>query len=127
LQTKYKFWISFVLDISHSEKNSSNYIINAPKPLCNKYSLFFSDFKPFLNFSKYFRQVFKYQNSWIFVQWEPNFSRRTERRMYGYTKSPMLVLSFRSLVNASKERYNEYVGRNKWPRYTVVLFTCRHQ
>ena len=52
LQTKYMFWNSFVLGFSHSEKNSSNYIINEPTPLCNKYSLFFSGFKPFLNFSK---------------------------------------------------------------------------
>jgi len=64
-----------------------------------------------------FRQVFKIQNSRIFAQWEPTFSRRTEEKMDGYTELTKLIPSFRSHLNVSKNRYNEYGGWKYWPRY----------
>jgi len=55
------------------------------------------------------------------------FFQADRKKDVSYTKPTKILLSFRSLVNASKDRNNENVGRNKWPRYTVVLFTCRQQ
>ena len=70
---------------------------------------------------------FQIQNSRIFAQWEPTFSRRTEEGTDGNTESTKIIPSFRSPLNVSKDRYNEYVGTKNWPRYVGVLFTCRHQ
>jgi hypothetical protein len=63
-----------------------------------KYALFLSDFKETWNFSTVFRNIFKYQNSWKSVQWEPSRSMRTDRRTDGRTKK-------------RKDRYEEVNSR----------------
>jgi len=53
-------------------------IINYIGP-CVKYQLFLSDFNSeTCHFSTFCKKTFKYQISWKSVQWEPNYSMRTD-------------------------------------------------
>jgi len=50
-------------------------------------------------FSKYFRKIFKYHISLLFLQWEPRYSVRTERK----TDMTKLIVHFFNSANVHKE------------------------
>jgi len=82
---KYKmcldFYTRFILNSSHSERNSARYCYECTYciNLHVKYPIFWSDFNYTWNFSTYFWKTFKYQILWKSVQWEQSCSMRTDR------------------------------------------------
>jgi hypothetical protein len=66
-------------------RTERNIIIDAPRLLCNKYSLFFSHFKPFLNFLKIFStnfQISKLMNIRLFGAEFFQAGRKKDVRIY---------------------------------------------
>jgi hypothetical protein len=78
----------FVWNISLSKKKW------ARNGLHVKYTLLLPDFNGTLNFSTYFRKMFKYQLSWQSVQWGPSCYVRTSRQT--------LIVTIRNIANAPK-------------------------
>ena len=74
----------FVWNISHPKKKWARYNKKVYIRLHVKYPLFLSDFNENLIFLTHFRQVLKYQISWISIQWSQVVSCRwMDRQMSG--------------------------------------------
>jgi len=84
-----------------------------------KYPLFVWDFNETWITSTEFRKILKYQISWIFVQWEPSRSVRTDER----TDGTKLIVAFRNFANAPKNgELDSYRRENLRTHKSAIIF-----
>ena len=69
-----------------------------------KYPLFLSDFNETWILQTDFRNILKYQISLKSVQWEPNYSMRTDRKTDIMADMTKLIVAFSNFANAPKNR-----------------------
>jgi hypothetical protein len=84
-----------------------------------KYPLFMSDFHDTRIFSKYFRNILKYQISWKSVECEPSCSVRTD----GQADRTKLTAAFRNFEPASKGEGAESEQKHIFKHH--VISDCR--
>ena len=94
LHTKLIFSTTFLRNVSHSKTNSARHC-HKPIDLHTKCLLFLSDFTETWIFSTGFRKILRCQMPWKSLQWEQNFSMRTDR----HDKAIVIFLNSR---NASR-------------------------
>ena len=82
-----------------------------------KYPLLLSDFNGTWIFWKDFRNTLRYQISWISVQWQPSFSRRTDMTNR--------VAAFRRFANAPKNSELHWTVR--WMRLSTITSDYKHR
>jgi hypothetical protein len=110
LDIKYTFCFlyNFCLKDFSLKKKWARYDQRCIVSLCERKTLFFSDFNYTLIFSKLFRKMLKYQISWISIQWEQNYSMRRAGRTYKRIDMTKLIVAFHNFVNAPKNGHHSY-------------------
>jgi hypothetical protein len=103
LNTKYLFWfylqllsVTFLI-IRRSERHMTKIYIG----LNVKYPLFWLDFNETWIFSTDFRKILKYQMLYKSVQWEPRYSKRTDRQI----EMTKLIVAFCNSAKAPKKDF----------------------
>ena len=102
------FSTKFVWNTSYSKKNWARYYHKC-------LHIFLSDFKEIWIFSKKFRMILKYQNSWKSVQCKPICSMHREGRTDRWTADmTKLIVTFRNFANVLKDHEVNHSQEKRW-------------